>query len=155
MRAGMSGLALLIAVSASGGIEHTMLHGVAVARVRAHASADAIPGLTSATLQAAAESRLSQAKVQVRSGAGADLFVGATAVVGPSGDCVVYIDGRLVEEAKLERNGLRIDAASWSQSAVVVGSRENCGGFANKAAREVVDDFVEHYRAMNPAGSAK
>ena len=155
MRIGTSCLVLLFAVSASGGIEHTMLHGVSIARVRAHASADGIPGLTDASLQAAAESRLSQAKVPMQSGGGADLFVGATAGVGPSGDCVVYLDGRLVEEAKLERNGLRVDAASWSSSAVVVGKRENCGSFANKAARKVVDDFVEHYRAMNPAGSAK
>jgi len=155
MRIGASGLVLLLAVSANGGIEHTILHGVSIARVRAHASADGIPALTNATLQAAAESRLSQAKVRMQPGNGADLFVGATAVVGPSGDCVVYLDGRLVEEAKLERNGLRIDAASWSSSAIVVGKRENCGSFANRAARELVDDFVEHYRAMNPAGSPK
>jgi hypothetical protein len=155
MRTGTVGLVFLIAASGSGGIEHTMLHGVTVARVRAHASAEGVPGLTDVSLKAAVESRLSQGGVQVKSNAGADLFVGATAVLGPSGDCVVYVDGRLVEEAKLERNGLRVDATSWSQSAIVVGNRDNCGGFANKAAQQVVDDFVEHYRAMNPTGSAK
>jgi len=155
MRSGAVGLGVLVAASASAGIEHTILHGVSVCRVKAVVSAGQVPGLTDASLQTAAESSLKRAGVQVGSGNGADLFVGATVVIGPSGDCVVYIDARLIEDAKLDRNGLRVEAASWSGGSIIAGTRQNCGRLTTNAARKVVDDFVEHYRAMNPALAIK
>jgi len=155
MRAGAVGLVVLIAAAASGGIEHTILHGVSVSRVKAVVTAEQVPGLTNTSLQVAVESSLSRGGVRVTSGGGADLFVGATAVIGPSGDCVVYVDARLIEDAKLDRNGLRVEAASWSGKALVSGRREDCGGSTTEVAQKVVDDFVEHYRAMNPRLAVK
>ena len=109
----------------------------------------------SAKVQAAVEASLSQGGVNLKQGAGADLFVGATPILGPSGDCVVFVDARLIEDAKLERNGLRVEASSWSRSAVVSGRVGDCAESTVKATRGVVEDFVEHYHAMNPDQTAK
>ena len=155
MRAGVVGIAALLAATASGGIEHTILHGVSVGRVKAWVSSEQVSGLTSAKVQAAAQSSLSQGGVLLKPGAGADLFIGATGIRGPSGDCVVYVDARLIEDAKLERNGLRVEASSWSRSAVVSGRSGDCAESTVKATRDVVDDFVEQYHAMNPGQTAK
>jgi hypothetical protein len=147
MRAGVVGIAVLLAGTVNGGIEHTILHGVSVGRVKAWVSPEQVPGLTSAKVRAAAESSLSRGAVHLKQGTGADLFVGATAILGPSGDCVVYVDARLIEDAKLERNGLRVEASSWSGHAVVSGRFGDCAESTVKATRDVVDDFVEHYHA--------
>jgi hypothetical protein len=158
MRAGVVGIVVLLAGTANGGIEHTILHGVSVGRVKAWVSwvsPEQVPGLTSAKVQAAAESSLSQGAVHLKQGTGAGLFIGATAILGPSGDCVVYIDARLIEDAKLERNGLRVEASSWSGHAVVSGRSGDCAESTVKITRDVVDDFVEHYHAMNPGQTAK
>jgi hypothetical protein len=143
------GIALLLATSASGGLEHTLLHGVQVGHVKAWVTSEEVPGLTAATLQAAAEARLAGSGVRLNPQSDVDLFVGATVVVFPSGECAVYVDARTLEGAKLNRNGLRVEAASWSGKAVLAGRRENCGASAVGATRRVVDDFVEQYRAMN------
>ena len=155
MRAGVVSLAVLLAGTASGGIEHTILHGVSVGRVKTWVSPEQVPGLTNAKVQAAAESSLSQGGVHLKQGAGADLSVGATAILGPSGDYVVYVDARLIEDAKLERNGLRVEASSWTRNAVVSGRSGDCAESTVKATRDVVDEFVEHYHAMNPGQTAK
>ena len=67
MRSGAVGLGVLVAASASAGIEHTILHGVSVGRVKAVVSAGQVPGLTDASLQTAAESSLKRAGVRVGS----------------------------------------------------------------------------------------
>jgi hypothetical protein len=155
MRAGAVGFAVLLAATASGGIEHTILHGVSVGRVKAWVSPDQAPGLTASKLQAVAEASLSQGGVRVTPGTGSELFVGASATVFPSGDCVVYVDARLVEDATLERNGFHVQASSWSRSAVVADVREGCADSTATATRKVIDDFVEQFRAMNPEAAGK
>ena len=67
MRSGAVGLGVLVAASASAGIEHTILHGVSVGRVKAVVSAGQVSGLTDASLQMAAESSLKRAGVRVGS----------------------------------------------------------------------------------------
>ena len=57
---------------------------------------------------------------------------------------------KLVEEAKLERNGLRVDATSWSGGGFVSASVETCAQQVADTMQSTVADFVEMYRAMNP-----
>lgn len=149
MRAIEVGIVFLLATATSGELAHTLLHGVTVGRVKAWVSPEDVPGLTMAKLQAAAEARLQAGGVRLNPRSGVDLFVEATVVLFPSGDCAVYVDARTLEDAKLDRNGLRVEASSWSGKAVLAGRRENCGDAAVTATQKVVDDFVEQYRAMN------
>jgi hypothetical protein len=169
MRAGVIGIVALLATTASGGIERTILHGVSVARVRTSVSVvdgrsphgpNALPGLSERGLEEIAESRLGQAGIRVGGAGTADLWIGANATIGESGACFVDLDAKLVERARLERNGLLVDAASWSSGTTVFAetlpasagpSLERCGSLAAKATEELLADFVEHYRAMNPA----
>lgn len=152
MRSMTVGIVLLLASTASGGLEHTLLHGLKVGQVKAWVTSDEVPGLTAATLQAAAEARLERSGIRLNPHSGVDLFVGATVVLFPSGECAVYVDARTLEDATLDRNGLRVEASSWSGKAVLAGRRENCGESVVTATQRVVDDFVEKHRAMNGVG---
>lgn len=152
MRVGLIGAAILLAATAHGGIEHTMLHGVSVGRVRANVGPDAVPGLTEAQLQGMAESSLRESGVPLNPKAEPAFFIGATVVTRLPGACFVHLEARLIEAAKLDRNGQAVDASSWrGGSDVATNSLDQCATMASKAAKEVVADFVEHYRAMNPA----
>ena len=79
----------------------------------------------------------------------ADLFISVT-VLGESGSCFVTLQGRLIEPAKLDRNGYAVDATSWERGGTVVTPAGSCARPTEQLARSVVADFVEHYRAMNP-----
>jgi hypothetical protein len=155
MRGMAVAVAFLLAASVNGGLEHTLLHGLQLGHVKAWVTSDEVPGLTTDKLQAAAEARLEGSGVRQNPQSDVDLFVGATVVVLPSGECAVYVEARTLEGAKLDRNGLRVEASSWNGKAVVAGRRENCGSSALTATRHVVDDFVEQYRAMNGMPSRK
>jgi hypothetical protein len=173
MRAEVVGVVALLATTASGGIENTILHGVSVAHVRTSVSVghgrspngpNALPGLTKERLREIAESSLGQAGIRLDGAGTADLWIGANATVGESGTCFVRLDAKLMEQARLERNGLLVDAASWSGGTTVFAetfpasarpSLERCGNLAAKATEDLLGDFVEHYRAMNPAKTSQ
>jgi hypothetical protein len=65
MRSIAVGVALLLATTASGGLEHTLLHGLKIGKVKAWVTSDEVPGLTAARLQAAAEARLAGSAVRL------------------------------------------------------------------------------------------
>jgi len=76
-----------------------------------------------------------------------------TVTVAPPSDsdsCFVTIEGRLVEPAKLNRNGFAVDAVSWQTGGLVVVKAADCAMPTQQQVRRAVADFVEHYRAMNP-----
>ena len=149
MRKLVAGMALLAAATASGGIEHTILHGVSVAHVRTWVGPANIPGFSADALRADAESALASAGIGLDSRSQADLVISVT-VLAESGSCFVTLQGRLVEPAKLDRNGHAVDAVSWERGGTVVAPAESCAQPTRRLARSAVADFVEHYRAMNP-----
>ena len=149
MRAGVVGVAMLLAASASGGIEHTILHGVSVHDVRTWVGPDAIPGITEAGLKAETERSLKQAGIVLDPKGSAELFLHATAILH-EGNCFVTIEGRLLEPAKLDRNGFIVEASSWQTGGTVIVKTPDCAGSTQKVVQSVVRDFVEHYQAMNP-----
>lgn len=147
------GLILLSAVAASAGIEHTILNGVSVGRVRAWVGPERIAGLTAERLNGIAESRLAEAGIAVGDGEAA-LTLAASAY-GNSGSCFVSVEGRLTEPARLERNGMSVAAASWHRGATVIASKEECAEHTVGAVEKVLADFVESYRAMNPGRASE
>ena len=149
MRLQLVGVAILSAAAASGGIEHTILHGVSVGRVRAWVGPEAIPDFSTERLHAIAASRLSEAGIPVRDGGQAALTL-AVEVHNDSGTCFVTIEGKLIESAKLERNGMSVAAASWHDGASVIAAVPECAGHTTRAVESVLGDFIETYRAMNP-----
>jgi len=153
MRAGLTAFILTMATSATGGIEHTVLHGVSVARVRVWTGPGTVPGLTKERLESAAEASLREAGIRLTPGAPAELMISATVMVAGSA-CFATLDAKLVEEARLERNGLRVEATSWSRGGMVSVNVETCGEHVTDATKSAVADFVETYRAMNPPPSA-
>ena len=64
--------------------------------------------------------------------------------------CLATVDATLVEEARPERNGLRVEATSWSGGGLVSGTIETCLQGVAEATQSAVTDFVDMYRAMNP-----
>ena len=165
MRTAMTAIALTLATTATGGIEHTVLHGVSVGSVRVWTGPQAIPGLTKEHLQSVVESSLREAGIVLDPAAPAVLGVSATIVVAdsdprlkrlppPEAACFATLDARLVEDALLVRNGLRVEASSWSRGASVVGHVNTCADSVAKETRSVVADFVETFRAMNPTNPA-
>jgi hypothetical protein len=148
MRAGLTAFILTIATSATGGIEHTVLHGVSVAGVRVWTGPGSVPGLTKEQLQSAAETSLREAGIRLTPGAPAELQIIATVMVSDSA-CFATLDAKLVEEARLERNGLRVEATSWGRGGVVSVNVESCAEQVTDATKSAVADFVEMYRAMN------
>jgi hypothetical protein len=154
MRTPLTALALVLATPVFGGIEHTILHGVSVAGVRASVGPDAVPGLTSEALRVAVESRLRAAGLRLDPSANAVLLVNATTMLGNSGTCFFRLEARLVEEARLERNGFLVKATSWSSGGDGLADVGGCAKGVTDVEEKAVDDFVEHYHAMNPASAA-
>jgi hypothetical protein len=131
-------------------MEHTILHGVSVAGVRVGVAPDPIPDLTDQRIQGLVESRLREAGIPMVPGAQAMLWVDATTVSRDASSCFVHLDARLIEEARLERNGLRVKASSWHRGGVVSGSSADCGKQVTDVIDTFVRDFVRSYQAMNP-----
>jgi hypothetical protein len=155
MRAAVVGVAVLLAASASGGIEHTILHGVAVRDVKTWVGPDAIPGLTGDGLKAEVKASLKKAGIALDPKGGAELFVSAMAFLPDSNNCFVTVQGRLIEPAKLDRNGFAVDAISWERGSTVLAKETDCAQPTMKATQGALADFVEHYRAMNPEKGLK
>jgi hypothetical protein len=150
MRLMIAAICFATAVSVGAGIEHTILHGVSVGEVRVGIAPDPIPDLTEQKLQSLIESRLREANIPIVQGAPGVLWVDATAVQGDASSCFVHLDARLLEEAKLERNGLRVQASSWHRGGVVSGPSADCGRRVVDVTDSFVRDFVRTYEAMNP-----
>ncbi len=142
--------AVVLAAPAMAGIEDTILHGVSVGGVRAWSGPDAIPGLAKGELQERAEAYLRSAGIAFRNDSPAFLLIRATTLAGQSGMCFVYLDVRLTEEARLERNGFLVEAASWKDSTTVKSEIPGCGKIVAEAEDGRLRDFVRHYQAMNP-----
>jgi hypothetical protein len=147
----MTILALVLATPAPAGIEHTILHGVTVGRVKAWAGPHTLPGLSAETMRVAAESRLRAAGIRLDPAASSVLWIGATVMRGESGTCFVRVEAILSEEAILDRNGFRVTAESWRGPGVLTTtSVADCAGEVASAEDHSLADFVEHYQAMNP-----
>jgi hypothetical protein len=79
------------------------------------------------------------------------LWVIATVVRGESPAWVVQLDVRLMEEARLERNGHRRSATSWHGGALVIAaSSAECTQAVTEGLERTADDFIEMHGAMNP-----
>lgn len=165
MRTALTAIALTLATTATGGIEHTVLHGVSVGSVRVWTGPQAIPGLTKERLQSVVESSLREAGIVIDPAAPAALGVSATIMVAdsdprldrlppPEAACFAILDARLVEDARLVRNGLRVEASSWSRGASVAVHVDSCADSVVKQTKSAIADFVETFRAMNPATPA-
>jgi hypothetical protein len=161
MRAALAAVVFTLATSATGGIEHTILHGVSVGSARVWTGPQALPGLTEESLRAVVESSLRDAGISIDSGAPTSLMVSATVVVAnldpdlgsspsPDAACFARIEGSLREDARLVRNGLRVEASSWHRGAQVSVPVESCAERVTEGVRLVLADFVETFRAMNP-----
>ena len=143
--------AVAVTAAATAGIEHTMLHGASVRSVRVAIDHDEIPELTEEDIQSLIESRLHKAGIEMTEGAAGTLWVIALVVRGESPVCVVDLDARLMEDARLERNGHMVPARSWGSGGLVVGaSPEECTQGVVGVAERFADDFIEMYSAMNP-----
>jgi hypothetical protein len=142
--------AIILTSPAMAGIEDAVLHGVSVGPIRAWSGPDAIPGMASSELEERANAYLRSAGVPFDRNSPASLLIKATTFTGPSGMCFVYLDARLIEEARLERNGLRVEASSWKDAATVESKLAECGKVVGQAEDARLRDFVEHYKAMNP-----
>ena len=151
MRARLTVVLLAAAAVATAGIEHTVLHGVSVGRVGFSMAPDQVPGLTKEDAIALIKSRLQKADVAVTPGNGATLWLNATVIYKNSPVCFFRLDGQLVEDATLLRNGLPVQADSW-QGGGTVGSTTlaDCAGSLRTAIDKAMDDFIEMRAAMNP-----
>jgi hypothetical protein len=165
MRMTMTAIALILATTATGGIEHTVLHGVAVGSIRVWTGPQAIPGLTKEGLQRVVESSLRAAGIAIDPAAPTVLGMSAAIMIAnsdprldgpppPDAWCFATLDARLVEDARLVRNGLRVEASSWSRGASVSSKVDKCADLVTEQAKSVVADFVETFRAMNPGAPA-
>ena len=151
MRSLITALVCALAIPAIAGIEHTILHGVSVAGVRVGVNHDQLPDLTEGQIQSLVESRLGAAGITIVPSAPATLWVIATVVRGESPAWVVQLDLRLMEGARLERNGHRLPAASWHRGALVIAaSAAECTQAVTEGLERTADDFIEMHRAMNP-----
>ena len=111
---------------------------------------DAIPGLTKDVVKAEVDAGLKRAGIILSPGGGADLVVTATAFVAEADRCFVTVKGRLVEPAKLDRNGFAVDAVSWESGGTTIMKADGCAKATTELVRSAIADFAEHYRAMNP-----
>jgi len=151
MRALVGTLVLATAVVATADIEHTILHGVSVATFRFTMFPDHVPGFTETEANALIRSRLDEAGIPVTSGDGATLWVKATVFSDNSSTCSVTLDGHLVEEATLLRNGRRVRADSWSGGgSILTTTPADCAHAVGEAIDRTMSDFIEMYGAMNP-----
>ena len=146
-----SALALMIlAVGAGAGIEHTILHGVEVGKVHVWVGPDEPPGLSREQLQTSAESQLREAGIQIKPGAPATLFISVRVHTRPL--CFAEITSLLLEDALLERNGLRVEAKSWQTGGTTMHCPlSECVDLIPPAVERAVSDFIEIYGAMNPS----
>ena len=149
---------MILAVGAGAGIEHTILYGVEVGsvhvvtnRVHAAANPDELPGLSREQLQTSVESQLREAGIEIRPGAPATLFVVVRLVTDPP--CYATVESSLVEDALLERNGLRVRAESWGGGGAIISghSTDECVQHIPEGVDRTVSDFIETYGAMNPS----
>ncbi len=151
MRSLITALVCALSMPASAGIEHTILHGVSVGRVRVGVNHDQLPDLTEQQIHSLVESRLSAAGIGIVPDAPATFWVIATVVRGESPAWVVQLDMRLLEGAQLDRNGHRIPATSWHGGAMVIAaSSAECTQGVIGALERTADDFIELHTAMNP-----
>lgn len=153
-----------LAVGAGAGIEHTILHGVEVGKVHVWVGPDELPGASQEQLQTSTQSQLREAGIEIRPGAPATLFVNVVVQTWPHPDlasgpvssdprafCFANIESSLVEDALLERNGLRVGAQSWRTGASIAGySTDECVQHIPEGVERTVSDFIEMYSAMNP-----
>ena len=146
----IAGLAVAaLAVAAGAGIEHTMLHGAQVGEVRVWIGPSKVPALTEESLEALVEARLEEAGIELSPASPAVLYVVVTAVADST--FFATLESSLVEEARLERNGLRVQAESWHGGAIVSAASEREWAQAiNEATSRMVGDFVAMHEAMNP-----
>ena len=151
MRSLITALVCALAIPDSAGIEHTILHGVSVGRVRVGVNHDQLPDLTEEQIHSLVESRLSAAGIAIVPDAPTTFWVIATVVRGESPAWVVQLEMGLMEEALLERNGHRLPATLWHGGAMVVAaSSAECTQAVTEGLERVADDFIEMYKAMNP-----
>ena len=68
----------------------------------------------------------------------------------PDAACFATLDARLSEDALLVRNGLRVQASSWSRGASVAVHVDTCAARISEATESTLADFVETFHAMNP-----
>ncbi|HVQ29333.1 MAG TPA: hypothetical protein VMV21_07140, partial [Vicinamibacteria bacterium] len=65
--------------------------------------------------------------------------------------CFFRLDGQLVEDATLLRNGLPVQADSWPGGGTVGSTTlADCAGSLRTAIDRAMDDFIEMRAAMNP-----
>lgn len=65
--------------------------------------------------------------------------------------CFFRLDGQLVEEATLQRNGLPVLADSWQGGDTVLATTPaDCARTLRTAIDRAMNDFIEMHTAMNP-----
>ena len=108
--------------------------------------------------------QLRKAGLEIRPGAPATLLVTVAVTTwprpgrasGPVGSdpdsfCFANIESSLVEDALLERNGLRVPAQSWRTGGSIAGyTTDECVQHIPEGVERTVGDFIEVYGAMNP-----
>ena len=151
MRSLITALLVVGAVGSNAGIEHTILHGVSVAHVRFYVLPDDVPGFTRADGVAMMEAQLETEGTPVADEDGATFRIVATVFADSSPTCNVNLEGQLVEEAKLLRNGLQVSAESWRGGGTsITTTHDLCAQEARKAIDRAVGAFVATHQAMNP-----
>jgi hypothetical protein len=147
--AGLATLLVVLAVGAGAGIEHTILHGVQVGKVRVWVGPDEVPGVSQEQLRASAESQLREAGIEMTPGAPASLLVSVR--VFTRDGCFAEVTSSLYEDALLERNGMRIQAKSWQTGGTTMQCPvSECAHLIPDAVEGAVSDFIEVHSAMNP-----
>ena len=138
------------ASSATKGIEHTLLHGLRLGRVRACCGAPEVPGLSDERVQSLAEARLREAGIEITPDALATLHVLTHVFVEDS--CFATVRWALVEDARLERNGQLVRVQSWGGggSTILATPVDQCAQQVTRAVERAVNDFAALYGAMNP-----
>jgi hypothetical protein len=147
--AGCAAGLVALAVGAGAGLEHTILHGVQVGNVHVWVGPDELPGVSQEQLLSSVEAQLREAGIQIEPDAPATLFTSVRVYTEPA--CFVTIESSLVEDALLERNGLRVPAQSWHSLATVrANTADECAQVIPEGVDRTVRDFIAMYSAMNP-----
>jgi hypothetical protein len=111
---------------------------------------DQVPGLTKDDAIALMKSRLRETDISVTPGNGATLLLNATVIYKNSPVCFFRLDGQLVEEATLQRNGLPVLAESWQGGGTVDATTPaDCARSLRTAIDRAMNDFIEMHTAMN------
>jgi hypothetical protein len=137
---------------ATAGIGDTPLNGVQIGGVHVLAGPHLPPGLTREQLEERVLSRLEQAGVPIVAGAPAALEIEAQTLLDEAHQaCFTVVKGRLVEGARLERNGRGVSASSWSGGGSLgTWPPSDCAQGLTRAVEDAAGQFVEMYQAMNP-----